>query len=173
MVENNATEAAENKAAEQAAAKAEAQKIETATQEAVKVEPVKVAGEVQKVQNSLSLQEKSEKANLGNLEQRLLEAEIQLEALKNGLNLQYLEDAMILAAAKRAKNNADYKTVFAELKTKYPVWFESEQKKVKQQQQGTGSAVAASGAEQKQTGALGKRLAAQKKAKKVTSFWKN
>lgn len=172
MAENNAIEAAENKVAEQAAAKAEAQKSETATQEAVKVEPVKVAGEVQKVQNSLSLQEKSEKANLGNLEQRLLEAEIQLEALKNGLNLQYLEDAMILAAAKRAKNNADYKTVFAELKTKYPVWFESEQKKVKQQQ-GTGSAVAAGGAEQKQTGALGKRLAAQKKAKKVTSFWKN
>lgn len=172
MAENNAVEAAENKAAEQATAKAEMQKNETATQEAAKVEPAKVAAEVQKVQNSLSLQEKSEKANLGNLEQRLIEAEIQLEALKNGLNLQYLEDAMILAAAKRAKNNADYKTVFAELKTKYPVWFENEQKKVKQQQ-GTGSAVAAGGAEQKQTGALGKRLAAQKRAKKVTSFWKN
>lgn len=172
MVENGAVETVESKTAEQAAAKAETQKVETATQEAAKVEPAKVAVEVQKVQNSLSLQEKSEKANLGNLEQRLLEAEIQLEALKNGLNLQYLEDAMILAAAKRAKNNADYKTVFAELKTKYPVWFESEQKKAKQQQ-GTGSAVAAGGAEQKQTGALGKRLAAQKKAKKTTSFWKN
>ena len=172
MAENGAVETVESKTAEQAAAKAETQKVETATQEAVKVEPAKVAVEVQKVQNSLSLQEKSEKANLGNLEQRLLEAEIQLEALKNGLNLQYLEDAMILAAAKRAKNNTDYKTVFAELKTKYPVWFESEQKKVKQQQ-GTGSAVAAGGAEQKQTGALGKRLAAQKRAKKVTSFWKN
>lgn len=172
MAENSAVETVESKAAEQAAAKAETQSSETATQEAAKVEPAKVAVEVQKVQNSLSSQEKSEKANLGNLEQRLLEAEIQLEALKNGLNLQYLEDAMILAAAKRAKNNADYKTVFAELKTKYPVWFESEQKKVKQQQ-GTGSAVAAGGAEQKQTGALGKRLAAQKKAKKVTSFWKN
>lgn len=172
MAENNAVETVESKAAEQAAAKAEAQKNEAATQEAVKVEPAKVAAEVQKVQNSLNLQEKSEKANLGNLEQRLLEAEIQLEALKNGLNLQYLEDAMILAAAKRAKNNADYKTVFAELKTKYPVWFENEQKKARQQQ-GTGSAVAAGGAEQKQTGALGKRLAAQKKAKKITSFWKN
>lgn len=109
---------------------------------------------------------------IAQLEAQLQAAEAQLEALRSGLKTQYLEDAMILASAKKQKGAAEYKTIFAELKSKYPAWFGENGDGVLSGQKGTGSAVKA-GTVAEKTDGIGARLAKRQKAQQTKSFWKN
>ena len=106
------------------------------------------------------------------LEAQLQAAEVQLEALRSGLKTQYLDDAVILASAKKQKGNAEYKTIFAELKSKYPLWFGEASESAPAGQKGTGSAVKA-GTMAEKTDGIGARLAKRQKVQQSKSFWKN
>ena len=109
---------------------------------------------------------------IAQLEAQLQAAEVQLEALRSGLKTQYLEDAVILASAKKQKGAAEYKTIFAEMKSKYPAWFGENGEGVPAGQKGTGSAVKAGTVAEKTEG-IGARLAKRQKAQQTKSFWKN
>lgn len=109
---------------------------------------------------------------IAQLEAQLQAAEVQLEALRSGLKTQYLEDAVILASAKKQKGTAEYKTIFAEMKSKYPAWFGENSEGAPTGQKGTGSAVKA-GTVAEKTDGIGARLAKRQKAQQTKSFWKN
>ena len=109
---------------------------------------------------------------IAQLEAQLQAAEVQLEALRSGLKTQYLEDAVILASAKKQKGTAEYKTIFAEMKSKYPAWFGENGESAPAGQKGTGSAVKA-GTVAEKTDGIGARLAKRQKAQQTKSFWKN
>ena len=109
---------------------------------------------------------------IAQLEAQLQAAEVQLEALRSGLKTQYLEDAVILASAKKQKGTAEYKTIFAEMKSKYPAWFGENSEGAPAGQKGTGSAVKA-GTVAEKTDGIGARLAKRQKAQQTKSFWKN
>lgn len=109
---------------------------------------------------------------IAQLEAQLQAAEVQLEALRSGLKTQYLEDAVILASAKKQKGTVEYKTIFAELKSKYPAWFGENGEGAPAGQKGTGSAVKA-GTVAEKTDGIGARLAKRQKAQQTRSFWKN
>lgn len=109
-------------------------------------------------------------SKISQLETQLQAAELQLEALRSGLKMQYLEDAVILASAKK-RQGSESKTVFAELRSKYPAWFENTES-TQGAQKGTGAAVKAGTMSQKVDG-IGARLAKQQKTKITKSFWKN
>lgn len=109
---------------------------------------------------------------IAQLEAQLQAAEVQLEALRSGLKTQYLEDAVILASAKKQKGTAEYKTIFAEMKSKYPAWFGENGEGVPAGQKGTGSAVKA-GTVAEKTDGIGARLAKRQKVQQGKSFWKN
>lgn len=106
------------------------------------------------------------------LETQLQAAEVQLEALRSGLKTQFLEDAVIIAGARKAKGGAEYKTIFAELKSKYPMWFADNGEGALAGQKGTGTAVKAGTVAEKADG-IGARLAKRQKAQNSKSFWKN
>ena len=109
---------------------------------------------------------------IAQLEAQLQAAEVQLEALRSGLKTQFLEDAVILAAAKKQKGTAEYKTIFAEMKSKYPAWFGENGESAPAGQKGTGSAVKAGAMAEKSDG-IGARLAKRQKVQQSKSFWKN
>lgn len=109
---------------------------------------------------------------IAQLEAQLQAAEVQLEALRSGLKTQYLDDAVVLASAKKQKGTAEYKTIFAEMKSKYPAWFGENGEGAPAGQKGTGSAVKA-GAMAEKTDGIGARLAKRQKAQQTKSFWKN
>lgn len=108
-------------------------------------------------------------------EQRALMAEAKAEAMMLGVKSQYVEDAVALALSKMS-DDTDLKTILNELKEKYSLWFESDdddnsgkggkgKKPEKVGQKGTGASVKeVSKKGGKDSGGLGSRLAAQRKA---------
>lgn len=114
-------------------------------------------------------------------EHRAMMAEAKAEAMMLGIKPQYVEDAVALAMSKMS-DDADLKTVLGELKDKYSLWFDdpdddSEDGKAKDGkgktgQKGTGTSVKDAGKRGgKESGGLGARLAAQRKATTKTSYW--
>lgn len=123
-------------------------------------------------------------AKVAEAEQKAMLAEAKAEAMQFGVQAQYVDDVVTLAVSKMS-DNTDLKTILGELKTKYPVWFTTDDDNDEGDkgqsgtqatgQKGTGASVKGSD-KNKGTGVtagLGKRLAAQRKsgAGKKTSFW--
>lgn len=133
----------------------------SSAEEAKKAEPAEKEG-----QNLAAIGGK-----IAQLEAQLQAAEVQLEALRSGLKTQYLEDAVILASAKKQKG-AEYKTIFAEMKSKNPSWFGENGESALAGQKGTGTAVKAGTMAEKADG-IGARLAKKQKVQQSKSFWKN
>lgn len=144
--------------------------------DAAQVESIKKYVESQKT----DAQKAAEKALLDNkaieeANQRARVAEIKAEVLMLGIKPQYAEDAVTLALSKTSDEETDVKSILAEFKTKYPVWFEdSEEPKGGK---GTGSSLKGTNSnkgkdEGKPTNGIGARLAANRKAQKAkTSYW--
>lgn len=105
-------------------------------------------------------------------------AEAKAEAMMQGCQKQFVEDAVTLVTARLVDvPDSDMKTIFGELKTKYPVWFEEsgEDKGSNAGKKGTGSSMkGASGSDGgKGEASLGARLAAKRKGatSKKGSYW--
>lgn len=106
-------------------------------------------------------------------------AEAKAEAMLSGVKKEFVEDAVTLIMAKKTEGS-DLKTLFSELKTKYPVWFDSEDDESDKNNNNVGSkgTGASLGSRSDQGGSnpkgLGARLAAQKKGhSKQSSYWGN
>ena len=113
------------------------------------------------------------------LEHRAKIAEAKAEAMMLGVKPQFVDDVVTLAAAHLAEqgDGAEFKTVIGELKSKYPLWFGTdEDDKNAAGKSGTGSSVnpdSGSNGSKKEDG-IGKRLAAQRKPSrngKKFSYW--
>lgn len=114
----------------------------------------------------------AEQTALKEAEDRVKVAEAKAEVMMLGIKTQYVDDAVTLALAKTS-DDRDIKSVLAEFKTKYPVWFETEEDKQKQAK-GTGSSLKnQSGKNSKgEEKGIGARLAAQRKGSKAkSSYW--
>lgn len=113
------------------------------------------------------------------LERRAKIAEAKAEAMMLGVKPQFVDDVVTLAAAHLAEqgDGAEFKTVIGELKSKYPLWFGTdEDDKNAAGKSGTGSSInpdSGSNGAKKEDG-IGKRLAAQRKPSgngKKFSYW--
>lgn len=113
------------------------------------------------------------------LEHRAKIAEAKAEAMMLGVKPQFVDDVVTLAAAHLAEQGegAEFKTVIGELKSKYPLWFGTdEDDKNAAGKSGTGSSInpdSGSNGSKKEEG-IGKRLAAQRKPSgngKKFSYW--
>lgn len=113
------------------------------------------------------------------LEHRAKIAEAKAEAMMLGVKPQFVDDVVTLAAAHLAEQGegAEFKTVIGELKSKYPLWFGTdEDDKNAAGKSGTGSSInpdSGSNGSKKEDG-IGKRLAAQRKPSgngKKFSYW--
>ena len=113
------------------------------------------------------------------LEHRAKIAEAKAEAMMLGVKPQFVDDVVTLAAAHLAEQgeDAEFKTVIGELKSKYPLWFGTdEDDKNAAGKSGTGSSInpdSGSNGSKKEEG-IGKRLAAQRKPSgngKKFSYW--
>ena len=113
---------------------------------------------------------------------RVIIAETKAEAMQTGVQAQYVDDVVTLVLAKMENEEGlDIKTALGELKTKYPVWFEKEEKakdkeedKTKKGQRGTGSSIKSGSKDKDKDGTknLGARLAANRKNKSSKkSYW--
>ena len=114
----------------------------------------------------------AEEKALKEAEDRVRIAEAKAEVMMLGIKTQFVDDAVTLALAKTS-DDRDIKSVLAEFKTKYPVWFETEEDK-KKQAKGTGSSLKnQSGKNDKgEEKGIGARLAAQRKSSKPkSSYW--
>jgi hypothetical protein len=114
----------------------------------------------------------AEEKALKEAEDRVRIAEAKAEVMMLGIKTQFVDDAVTLALAKTSEDR-DIKSVLAEFKTKYPVWFETEEDK-KKQAKGTGSSLKnQSGKNDKgEEKGIGARLAAQRKSSKTkSSYW--
>lgn len=114
----------------------------------------------------------AEEKALKEAEDRVRIAEAKAEVMMLGIKTQFVDDAVTLALAKTS-DDRDIKSVLAEFKTKYPVWFETEEDK-KKQAKGTGSSLKnQSGKNDKgEEKGIGARLAAQRKNSKTkSSYW--
>jgi hypothetical protein len=114
----------------------------------------------------------AEEKALKEAEDRVKIAEAKAEVMMLGIKTQFVDDAVTLALAKTS-DERDIKSVLAEFKTKYPVWFETEEDK-KKQAKGTGSSLKnQSGKNDKgEEKGIGARLAAQRKSSKPkSSYW--
>ena len=114
----------------------------------------------------------AEEKALKEAEDRVRIAEAKAEVMMLGIKTQFVDDAVTLALAKTSEDR-DIKSVLAEFKTKYPVWFETEEDK-KKQAKGTGSSLKnQSGKNDKgEEKGIGARLAAQRKNSKAkSSYW--
>lgn len=106
---------------------------------------------------------------------RALVAEAKAEAMILGAQKQYVDDLVTLAL-NNLDDNGDLKTVFGELKTKYPIWFEPEESKENQGKKGTGSSLSNNkkgNSGSSEAPGIGSRLAAQRRAQnyKKSSFF--
>lgn len=142
--------------------------------DAEQIKAVKAYVESQKSDSQKAIEkEMAEQKALKEAEDRVKIAEAKAEVMMLGIKTQYVEDAVTLALAKTS-DDRDIKSVLAEFKTKYPVWFETEEDKQKQQK-GTGSSLKnQSGKNEKGDGkqGIGARLAAQRKSTKAkSSYW--
>lgn len=140
---------------------------------------VKAMIDSQKTDDEKNAEKQSEEAaKIAEANQRALIAEAKAEAMQLGVKTQFVEDAVTLSLAKMTEDS-DLKTLIGELKTKYPVWFgesdESDDKKSKAGQKGTGSSVKSDkGKKEDEEKGLGARLAAQRKSNTVkSSYWGN
>lgn len=149
------------------------------------IEAIKAYIRSQKTDEQIAAEKDQEsKEAVAEANQRAMIAEAKAEAMMLGVKSQFVDDAVTLAIAKVGAevdgDKSDIKTALGELKTKYPVWFESgngdDEKKTGQK--GTGSSVK-TGNKGKNTGgtdgkSLGARLAAQRKGSSSRkSFWSN
>ena len=143
-------------------------------------------------ENKVAEQQTEAEAN-----KRVLVAEAKDAAMMRGIKRQYVDDAVALALSKMT-DDTDIKTLLGEYKTKYPIWFEDDGEdddedgkgskndgkagkdgKGKTGQRGTGSSIKGDNGGKKgkkggedEPGAIGKRLAAQRKASAPKkSFW--
>lgn len=112
------------------------------------------------------LEIQSEKMNL----------EIQVEAMKQGIKKEYVDDIATLVRARIADEDTDVKTVIGEYRTKFPDWFsngEGEEggKKGGTGQRGTGKSVNKGSSGKSKESDLGARLAANRKKTAKSSFW--
>nr|DAU58579.1 MAG TPA: Major capsid protein [Caudoviricetes sp.] len=113
-------------------------------------------------------------AKIAEAEHKAYIAEVKVEAMKLGVSPEYVDDAVTLSLAKKT-DDSDIKSIVAELKSKYPMWFTTtEEKGGPAGQKGTGASV--NGSEPKPNGekkGLGARLAAQRNSGGETkkSFW--
>lgn len=124
-------------------------------------------------------QKAAEKALLDNkaieeANQRARVAEIKAEVLMLGIKPQYAEDAVTLALSKTSDEETDVKSILAEFKTKYPVWFDDSQNS--KGGKGTGSSLKGANANKnkedgKPINGIGARLAANRKSQKKNSYW--
>lgn len=126
------------------------------------------------------------------LERKAMVAEAKAEALMLGADPQFIDDIVTLAVSKVTDSN-DMKSVLTEMKTKYTVWFGSQQNGAQGQnnqgnqnnqrqqqnqtgQNGTGSAITnqSGSGDGKPKDSLGAQLAASRKnygGHKKTSYW--
>lgn len=122
------------------------------------------------------------------LEHKAMVAEAKAEALMLGADPQFIDDIITLAVSKVTDSN-DMKSVLSEMKTKYAVWFGSQQNGAQGQnsqgnqrqqqnqtgQNGTGSAITnQSGSGDGKKDSIGAQLAAHRKSfggQKKTSYW--
>lgn len=140
---------------------------------------VKALIESQKTEEQKAAEKESEtQSKVLEAERRAQLAEAKAEAMMLGVKSQYVDDAVTLAIAKLS-DDTDLKTIIGEFKTKYPVWFQPDEKggkpdKGKTGQRGTGSSVKSASKDKKgEEKGLGARLAAQRKTNKKTSYWGN
>lgn len=114
----------------------------------------------------------AEQKVLDEANERVRIAEAKAEVMMLGIKTQFVDDAVTLALSK-VSDDRDIKSVLTEFKTKYPVWFETEEDKQKQAK-GTGSSLKnQSGKNSKgEEKGIGARLAAQRKGSKTkSSYW--
>lgn len=107
-------------------------------------------------------------------EKRAIEAETKVDLMKNGVQPQYVDDAVIIVMAKlQGKKDTDTKSVVSELKNKYPNWFDAKKDDENNAgKKGTGNVYNPAKNKEKDSGSLGQRLAAQRKGNKpAKSFW--
>ena len=107
-------------------------------------------------------------------EKRAIEAETKVDLMKNGVQPQYVDDAVIIVMAKmQGKKDTDTKSVVSELKNKYPNWFDIKKDDENNAgKKGTGNVYNPAKNKEKGSGSLGQRLAAQRKGNKpAKSFW--
>ncbi len=129
----------------------------------------------QKTSEQVQLEEAAANAaKIAEAEHKTYIADVKVEAMKLGVSPEYVDDAVTLSLAKKT-DDSDIKSIVAELKSKYPMWFTTtEEKGGPAGQKGTGASV--NGAEPKPNGekkGLGARLAAQRNSSGETkkSFW--
>jgi len=108
-------------------------------------------------------------------ERRILMAEAKVEAMRLGVQPQFVDDTITLVIA-NIQDGDDLKTLIGELKIKYPNWFEAQtdDKKNETGKKGTGTSMSGgvSGASGENKG-LGERLAIQRKENQTkSSYWK-
>lgn len=107
-------------------------------------------------------------------EKRAIEAETKVDLMKNGVQPQYVDDAVIIVMAKmQGKKDTDTKSIVSELKNKYPNWFDVKTDDENNAgKKGTGNIYNPAKNKEKGSGSLGQRLAAQRKGNKpAKSFW--
>lgn len=107
--------------------------------------------------------------------ERALKAECKAEAMALGAKKEFVDDVVVLAMAKYDED-ADFKTLIGEIKTKYKTFFDGESEEEKPTgKKGTGSALkTGKKGKTEETKSLGSRLAAQRvgTAKKSSNFMK-
>lgn len=106
--------------------------------------------------------------------ERALKAECKAEAMALGAKKEFVEDIVVLAMAKYDED-ADFKTLIGEIKTKYKSFFDGEGEEEKPTgKKGTGSAMKKDKGKGEETKSMGSRLAAQRvgAAKKTSNFMK-
>lgn len=120
----------------------------------------------------------SKNNNDSELERRTEIAETKAEAMIAGIKKEFIDDAVVLIMAKKSNSDdseIDLKTLINELKTKYPVWFDSDDSKDDSiGSKGTGRSLGSrSDNNSGKAKSLGERLAAQRKGQsKQSSYWK-
>lgn len=106
--------------------------------------------------------------------ERALKAECKAEAMALGAKKEFVDDVVVLAMAKYDED-ADFKTLIGEIKTKYKNFFDGEGEDDKPTgKKGTGSALKKDKSKDNESKSLGSRLAAQRvgTAKKTSNFMK-
>lgn len=116
-------------------------------------------------------------AELLEIQSEKMNLEIQVEAMKQGIKKEYVDDIATLVRARIADEDTDVKTVIGEYRTKFPDWFGSDDgdegggKKGGVGQRGTGKSVNKGSSGKSKENDLGARLAASRKKAVKSSFW--
>ena len=107
-------------------------------------------------------------------ERKAVIAEAKVEAMRLGVQPQYVDDAIILVTANMGDGD-DIKTLIGELKMKHPGWFESETKKDNTGEvgkKGTGTSIQSKLSTETSKDGMAARLASQRKSGQPKStYW--